>query len=106
MVPGSRSPHGATATDRANNTVNRHILVLGATGNPGSRVASKLSEQGVSVRPAARGGADIHFDWNTQATFEGALQGVRGFYLGSPVMRVDFPGPASDSPDPATPADA
>src|ERR1035441_6305679 len=75
MVPGSRSPHGATATDRANNTVNRHILVLGATGNPGSRVASKLSEQGVSVRTAARGGADIHFDWNNQATFEGALQG-------------------------------
>ena len=30
--------------------VNPHILVLGATGKTGSRVASKLSGQGVSVR--------------------------------------------------------
>jgi uncharacterized protein YbjT (DUF2867 family) len=83
MVPGSRSP----------------------TGNPGSRVASKLSEQGVSVRTAARGGADIHFDWNNQATFEGALQGVTGVHLVSPVMRVDFAGAVSDFIDQAEQAD-
>ena len=76
--------------------VNPHILVLGATGKTGSRVASKLSGQGVSVRTAARGGADIHFDWNNPATFEGALQGVTGVYLVSPVMRVDFAGAVSD----------
>jgi uncharacterized protein YbjT (DUF2867 family) len=84
-----------------NNTVNRHVLVLGATGKTGSRVASKLSEQGVSVRTAARGGADIHFDWNNPATFEGVLQGVTGVYLVSPVMRVDFAGVVSDFLDQA-----
>jgi uncharacterized protein YbjT (DUF2867 family) len=55
-----------------------------------------LSGQGVSVRTAARGGADIRFDWNNPATFEGALQGVTGVYLVSPVMRVDFAGLVSD----------
>jgi uncharacterized protein YbjT (DUF2867 family) len=75
-----------------NNTVNRQILVLGATGKTGSRVASKLSEQGVRVRTAARGGAGIHFDWDNPATIEEALQGVTGVYLLSPVMRTDFAG--------------
>jgi nucleoside-diphosphate-sugar epimerase len=41
---------------RVINTVNRHVLVLGATGKTGSRVAGKLSRQGVSVRTAARTG--------------------------------------------------
>src|ERR1700721_3445552 len=75
-----------------NNTVNRHVLVLGATGKTGSRVASKLSELGVTVRTAARGGAGIHFDWDNPATIEAALQGVTGVYLLSPVMRTDFAG--------------
>jgi len=84
-----------------NNTANRRVLVLGATGKTGSRVAGALSGQGVSVRTAARGGADIHFDWNNPATFEGALQGVTGVYLVSPVMRVDFAGVVSDFLDQA-----
>ena len=84
-----------------NNTANRLVLVLGATGKTGSRVAGRLSERGVSVRTAARGGADIHFDWNNPATFEGALQGVTGVYLVSPVMRVDFAGLVSDFLDQA-----
>jgi uncharacterized protein YbjT (DUF2867 family) len=84
-----------------NNTANRLVLVLGATGKTGSRVAGRLSERGVSIRTAARGGADIHFDWNNPATFEGALQGVTGVYLVSPVMRVDFAGVVSDFLDQA-----
>ena len=84
-----------------NNTANRRVLVLGATGKTGSRVAGRLSERGVSVRTAARGGADIHFDWNNPATFEGALQGVTGVYLVSPVMRIDFAGVVSDFLDQA-----
>jgi uncharacterized protein YbjT (DUF2867 family) len=84
-----------------NNTANRRVLVLGATGKTGSRVAGKLSALGVSVRTAARGGADIRFDWNNPATFEGALQGVTGVYLVSPVMRVDFAGIVSDFLDQA-----
>jgi uncharacterized protein YbjT (DUF2867 family) len=84
-----------------NNTANRRVLVLGGTGKTGSRVAGTLSGQGVSVRTAARGGADIRFDWNNPATFEGALQGVTGVYLVSPVMRVDFAGVVSDFLDQA-----
>jgi uncharacterized protein YbjT (DUF2867 family) len=84
-----------------NNTANRRVLVLGATGKTGSRVAGKLSALGVSVRTAARGGADIRFDWNNPAKFEGALQGVTGVYLVSPVMRVDFAGVVSDFLDQA-----
>ena len=53
------------------------------------------------MRTAARGGADIHFDWNNPATFEGALQGVTGVYLVSPVMRIDFAGVVSDFLDQA-----
>ncbi|HYZ57461.1 MAG TPA: NmrA family NAD(P)-binding protein [Streptosporangiaceae bacterium] len=83
------------------NTVNRHVLVLGATGKTGSRVAGKLSGQGVSVRTAARKGADIHFDWDNPATFERALQGVTGVYLVSPVMRTGFAGVVSDFLDQA-----
>jgi uncharacterized protein YbjT (DUF2867 family) len=83
------------------NIANRRVLVLGATGKTGSRVAGTLSEQGVSVRTAARGGADIHFDWNNPATFEGALRGVTGVYLVSPVMRIDFAGVVSDFLDQA-----
>jgi len=88
-----------------NNTVNRHVLVLGATGKTGSRVADTLSRQGVSVRTAARRGADIHFDWDNPATFEGALQGVTGVYLVSPVMRTDFAGAVSGFLDQAEQAD-
>jgi uncharacterized protein YbjT (DUF2867 family) len=84
-----------------NNTANHRVLVLGGTGKTGSRVADTLSERGVSVRTAARGGADIRFDWNNPATFEGALQGVTGVYLVSPVMRVDFAGVVSDFLDQA-----
>ena len=84
-----------------NNTANRRVLVLGGTGKTGSRVAGTLSERGVSVRTAARGGADIRFDWNNPATFEGALQGATGVYLVSPVMRVDFAGVVSDFLDQA-----
>jgi uncharacterized protein YbjT (DUF2867 family) len=78
-------------------TVNPHVLVLvlGATGKTGSRVAGKLPAYGVSVRTAARAAADIHFDWDNPATFEGALHGVTGVYLVPPVMRTEFAGVVS-----------
>lgn len=72
-----------------------HTLVLGATGKTGSRVARKLLDRGLSVRRAARKGADIHFDWSDPLTFDAALRGVSGVYLVSPVMRVDFAGVVS-----------
>jgi uncharacterized protein YbjT (DUF2867 family) len=78
-----------------NGATNNRILVLGATGKTGSRVAQKLADRGTSVRRAARTGADVHFDWSDPTTFAPALGGVSGVYLVSPVMRVDFAGVVS-----------
>ena len=75
-----------------NRTDNHQILVLGATGKTGSRVAGRLSARGVSVRTAARSGADVHFDWDDQATWAEALRGATGLYLVSPILRIDFAG--------------
>ena len=60
-----------------NNINDRAVLVLGATGKTGSRVAAKLSHQGVGVRAASRHGSDIRFDWDDPTTFAPALDGVR-----------------------------
>jgi hypothetical protein len=61
-----------------NSTGNHQVLVLGATGKTGSRVAERLSAHGISMRTAARSGADVHFDWDDQATWEEALRGATG----------------------------
>ena len=78
-----------------NGPSNGPILVLGASGKTGSRVAQRLADRGTSVRRAARNGADVHFDWRDPKTFEPAVRGVAGIYLVSPVMRVDFAGVVS-----------
>jgi len=75
-----------------NETIKRPILVLGATGKTGARVTQLLANQGISVRRAARTGADVLFDWNHPETYEPALREVSGVYLVAPVMRVDFAG--------------
>jgi len=75
-----------------NNTTGDQVLVLGGTGKTGSRVAGRLSVHGASVRTAARSGADVHFDWDNQATWEEALRGATGLYLVSPILRIDFAG--------------
>jgi uncharacterized protein YbjT (DUF2867 family) len=78
-----------------------HILVLGATGKTGSRVARKLAEGGTPVRRAARSGADVVFDWNDPTTFEAALRGVSGVYVIAPLLRVDYAGIVSSFLDEA-----
>ena len=70
----------------------KQVLVLGATGKTGSRVAERLSAHEVSVRAAARSGADARFDWDSQATWEQTLRGATGLYLVSPILRIDFAG--------------
>jgi uncharacterized protein YbjT (DUF2867 family) len=75
-----------------NKTSAHQVLVLGATGKTGSRVAGRLSAHGSSVRTAARSGADVHFDWDNQATWAEALRGATGLYLVSPILRIDFAG--------------
>jgi uncharacterized protein YbjT (DUF2867 family) len=66
------------------------ILVLGGTGKTGSRVAAKLTKLGLSVRTAARNGADVRFDWDDPITHSPALADVDRIYLVAPVMRTDF----------------
>jgi uncharacterized protein YbjT (DUF2867 family) len=77
---------------RMNRMDNHQVVVLGATGKTGSRVAGRLSARGVRMRTAARSGADVHFDWDNQDTWEEALRGATGLYLVSPVLRIDFAG--------------
>ena len=72
-----------------NEAASHRVLVLGATGKTGSRVASKLSERGVSVCTGARTGAEVHFDWDDPATFEPPSR-APGLFLFPPVMRTDF----------------
>jgi uncharacterized protein YbjT (DUF2867 family) len=66
------------------------ILVLGGTGKTGTRVASRLTESGHTVRTAARHGADARFDWDDPATHRAAVDGVERIYLVAPVMRTRF----------------
>jgi uncharacterized protein YbjT (DUF2867 family) len=56
------------------------ILVIGATGKTGSRVATKLADMGCHVRRGSRS-SDIPFDWEAPETWEPALRGVYRAYL-------------------------
>jgi uncharacterized protein YbjT (DUF2867 family) len=66
------------------------ILVLGATGKTGSRVAADLASRGLPVRTAARSGADVFFDWNDRGSYALALKGVERVYLIPPLLRLDY----------------
>jgi uncharacterized protein YbjT (DUF2867 family) len=70
-------------------------LVLGGTGKTGSRVAGRLTKLGLSVRTAARNGADVRFDWDDPATHRPALVDIDRVYLVAPVLRTDFAGQVS-----------
>lgn len=70
------------------------ILVTGATGKTGRRVARLLQKRGVTVRAASRSGTPS-FDWTDRSTWEPALRGVTGVYLvhpglGSPQAAEDI----------------
>lgn len=56
------------------------ILVIGATGKTGSRVAVKLEARGLPVRRGSRNAA-IPFDWDAPETWAPALDGVRSAYV-------------------------
>lgn len=56
------------------------ILVVGATGKTGSRVARKLEEKGFAVRRGARR-SEIPFDWEDPSTWAPALSGVAKAYV-------------------------
>lgn len=56
------------------------ILVIGATGKTGSRVANKLEALGQNVRRGSRNSATA-FDWENPSTWAPALEGVRAAYV-------------------------
>jgi uncharacterized protein YbjT (DUF2867 family) len=59
---------------------NPSILVVGATGKTGSRVARLLADKGHNVRPVSRGSA-IPFDWDKPEGWAAALDGVSAAYV-------------------------
>ncbi|GAB2946073.1 SDR family oxidoreductase [Nonomuraea fastidiosa] len=59
------------------------ILVLGATGSTGRRVAEILRAGGHTVRAASRSG-ETRFDWSDPATWEPAVTGASAVYLMAP----------------------
>ncbi|GGP38032.1 SDR family oxidoreductase [Saccharothrix coeruleofusca] len=59
------------------------ILVLGATGTTGRRVAALLTGAGHEVRAASRAGG-ARFDWTDRDTWTAALDGVERVYLMAP----------------------
>ncbi|MEU6083128.1 SDR family NAD(P)-dependent oxidoreductase [Streptomyces sp. NPDC047108] len=74
------------------------ILVLGATGSVGRRVAAHLRSQDVPVRAASRHSA-TRFDWDDESTWEPALSGISRMFLMAPdgvPVAPDFVGLAAD----------
>ncbi len=59
---------------------NQPILVIGATGKTGSRVASKLEAKGFAIRRGARR-SETPFDWEDPATWAPVLSGVSKAYV-------------------------
>jgi len=56
------------------------ILVIGATGKTGRRVASRLEARGLPVRRGSRSSA-TPFDWEAPETWAPALSGARAAYV-------------------------
>jgi uncharacterized protein YbjT (DUF2867 family) len=59
---------------------NDPILVIGATGKTGSRVAAKLEAKGLPVRRGARR-SETPFDWDAPETWAPVLKGVTKAYV-------------------------
>ena len=60
------------------------MLVTGATGTTGSRVAEGARSAGAEVRTASRHGSDVDFDWHDRSTWPAALDGCDRAYLVPP----------------------
>jgi ergot alkaloid biosynthesis protein len=73
------------------------ILVIGATGNTGRHIVSRLTELGLTVRTATRSppipdspAEHVRFDWADASTHDAAISGVDRMYLVAPAF-VDDP---------------
>jgi uncharacterized protein YbjT (DUF2867 family) len=74
---------------------NGRVLVTGASGNTGSRLAAQLAARGIAVSAANRSGTGprgtfvTRFDWYDAGTHPGALAGVERMYLVPPGRDAD-----------------
>ncbi|MEP2031444.1 MAG: NAD(P)H-binding protein [Paracoccaceae bacterium] len=66
------------------------ILVLGATGKTGSRIAKRLKDQGHTVRRGSRS-SETPFDWEQPETWPAVLDGISAAYI-SYFPDIAFPG--------------
>ena len=67
-------------TTITNAATTKTTLILGGTGKTGRRVADRLSARGLAVRIGSRSSQPA-FDWENQATWAAALQGVTQVYV-------------------------
>lgn len=58
----------------------KSILVLGATGKTGSRIAKRLEDKGHTVRHGSRG-SDTPFDWQQPENWPAILDGISAAYI-------------------------
>jgi uncharacterized protein YbjT (DUF2867 family) len=75
-------------------TTNPSILVIGATGKTGRRVAERLTARGIPVRRGSRSGQPP-FDWDHPVTWAPALDGASKAYI-SFFPDLAVPGAAED----------
>jgi len=73
------------------------ILVIGATGKTGRRVAARLTAKGIPVKAASRNG-QTHFEWNDKSTWLPALEGTGAAYI-TYYPDLAFPGAAETVED-------
>lgn len=59
------------------------ILVTGATGKTGRRVAKRLEKDGYTVRAVSRK-SELPFDWDDDRTWTRAIDGVKSIYIVHP----------------------
>lgn len=64
---------------------NDTVLVLGATGKTGRRLAPRLRLRGFSVRAASRSGTTT-FDWSDPGGWDAALRGADAVYIVPPAV--------------------
>lgn len=61
-------------------TTHETILILGATGKTGSRIADRLRQRGHAVRLGSRSGTP-RFDWDDRSTWADVARGAGAAYL-------------------------
>ncbi len=68
------------------------ILIIGATGKTGRRVAARLTAAGLPIKAASRNG-QTRFEWNDKSTWAPALEGAGAAYI-TYYPDLAFPGAA------------